>query len=148
MNVEAIIKTKKEIPLTSRTLIHLMLVNNKVVETITHALKPFGVSLQQFNVLRILRGQGDKPANLSTLNERMVTKMSNTTRLVDKLLLKGLVDRSVCEANRRKVEITITNKGLVLLREMDEIIKQTEDSLVSALNEKELIQLNTLLDKF
>ncbi|MEY8019696.1 MarR family winged helix-turn-helix transcriptional regulator [Muriicola sp. SD30] len=148
MNVEAIIKTKKEIPLTSRTLIHLMLVNNKVVETITNALKPFGVSLQQFNVLRILRGQGDKPANLSTLNERMVTKMSNTTRLVDKLLLKGLVDRSVCAANRRKVEITITEKGLALLLEMDEVIKKTEESLVLALNEKELIQLNSLLDKF
>jgi DNA-binding MarR family transcriptional regulator len=148
MNVEAIIKTKKEIPLPSRTLIHLMLVNNKVLETITAALKPFGVSLQQFNVLRILRGQANTPANLSTLNERMVTKMSNTTRLVDKLLLKGLVDRSVCESNRRKVEISITGKGLELLSEMDAVMKKTEHDLVSELSEKELNDLNILLNKF
>ncbi|MBT8283267.1 MAG: MarR family transcriptional regulator [Muriicola sp.] len=148
MNVEEIIKTKKSLPLKSRTLIHLMLVNNKVVESITTALKPYGVSLQQFNVLRILRGQGDQPANLSTLNERMVTKMSNTTRLVDKLLLKGLVDRSVCEANRRKIEITITDQGLILLNEMDEIMKATEHALVADLNENELKKLNSLLDKF
>ncbi|MBT8281440.1 MAG: MarR family transcriptional regulator [Muriicola sp.] len=148
MNVEEIIKTKKSLPLKSRTLIHLMLVNNKVVESITTALKPYGVSLQQFNVLRILRGQGDQPANLSTLNERMVTKMSNTTRLVDKLLLKGLVDRSVCEANRRKIEITITDQGLILLSEMDEIMKATEHALVADLNENELKKLNSLLDKF
>ncbi|QBA63540.1 MarR family winged helix-turn-helix transcriptional regulator [Muriicola soli] len=148
MNVEEIIKTKKSIPIRSRTLIHLMLVNNKVVETFTTALKPYGVSLQQFNVLRILRGQGDQPANLSTLNERMVTKMSNTTRLVDKLLIKGLVDRSVCETNRRKIEITITEQGLSLLGEMDEIMQKTEQSLVSDMNEKELKQLNSLLDKF
>ncbi len=148
MNVEEIIKTKKRVPLTSRTLIHLMLVNNKVLETITAALKPYGVSLQQFNVLRILRGQGENPANLSTLNERMVTKMSNTTRLVDKLLSKGLVDRTICEANRRKVEIVITPEGLSLLGEMDKVMSETEIQLVNGLSEAELEKLNTLLDKF
>ncbi len=148
MNVEEIIKTKKRIPLPSRTLIHLMLVNNKIVEHITWALKPFGVSLQQFNVLRILRGQGEQPANLSTLNERMVSKMSNTTRLVDKLLSKGLVDRSICEANRRKVEITITEEGLDLLEQMDKVMHKTEAELVSDLSQAELKELNTLLDKF
>lgn len=148
MNVEAIIKTKKQIPLPSRTLIHLMLVNNKIIEMITAALKPYGVSLQQFNVLRILRGRGDKPANLSTLNERMVTKMSNTTRLVDKLLAKGLVERTICEHNRRKVEITITADGLAVLEEMDAVMQHTENELVAGLNEAELKELNTLLHKF
>ena len=81
MNVEKTIKTEKEIPLKQRTIIHLSLVENKINEVITNALKPYDVSLQQFNVLRILRGQKGKPANLSTLNNRMVTKMSNTTRL-------------------------------------------------------------------
>lgn len=148
MNVEEIIKTQKRIPLPSRTLIHLMLVNNKVIERITWALKPYGVSLQQFNVLRILRGQGERPANLSTLNERMVSKMSNTTRLVDKLLAKGMVDRSVCETNRRKIEITITEEGLELLKQMDKVMSTTEAELVSGLSESELAQLNELLDKF
>ncbi|NNJ89383.1 MAG: MarR family transcriptional regulator [Eudoraea sp.] len=148
MDVEKVLKTTKQIPLKSRTLIHLLLVNNKVKETISSALKPYGVSLQQFNVLRILRGQGNIPANLTTLNERMVTKMSNTTRLVDKLLIKGFVERSICEENRRKIEITITEKGLDVLKDMDAIMLQTENSLVEQLTEKELIELNTLLNKF
>ncbi len=148
MNVEEIIKTKKTIPLKSRTLIHLMLVNNKVNETISTALKPYGVSLQQFNVLRILRGQGNTPANLTTLNERMVSKMSNTTRLVDKLLIKGFVDRSVCEENRRKIEITITEKGLKVLSDMDIVMQKTESDLVEELTEQDLQTLNSLLDKF
>ncbi len=148
MNVEEIIKTTKPIPLKSRTLIHLMLVNNKVNETISAALKPYDVSLQQFNVLRILRGQGSEPANLTTLNERMVTKMSNTTRLVDKLLIKGLADRSVCAENRRKIEITITNKGLDMLEDMDVAMKKTEAVLVEKLTDNELLELNTLLNKF
>lgn len=148
MDVEKIIKTEKKIPVTSRTIIHLLLVTNKVNEHIAHALKPFEVSLQQFNVLRILRGQEGKPANLSTLNERMVSKMSNTTRLVDKLLLKGYVNRIVCEANRRKVEISITNKGREALKKMDKVIEHTETELLQNFNEKDLNQLNTLLHKF
>lgn len=148
MDVEKIIKTDKKIPLASRTIIHLLLVNNKVNEKITQALKPFEVSMQQFNVLRILRGQGGKPANLCTLNERMVSKMSNTTRLVDKLLLKGYADRIVCETNRRKVEINITDKGRTALKKMDEVIMTTETELLQNFKEKELEQLNTLLNKF
>jgi DNA-binding MarR family transcriptional regulator len=148
MNVEEIIRTTKKIPLKSRTLIHMMLVTNKMNETISASLKPFGVSLQQFNVLRILRGQGNTPANLTTLNERMVTRMSNTTRLVDKLLLKGFVDRSICEENRRKVEITITEQGLEILKDMDSVMASTEASLVEKLTDADLIELNSLLDKF
>ena len=75
MNVEAHIKTEKPIPLKSRTIIHLSLVQNKINESIHAALKPFDISLQQFNVLRILRGQKGAPANLNTINERMVTNL-------------------------------------------------------------------------
>lgn len=148
MNVEEIIKTSKKIPIESRTLIHLTLVNNKVNEAINNALKPFEVSLQQFNVLRILRGQRGNPANLSTLNERMVTKMSNTTRLVDKLLSKGYVNRAVCESNRRKVEIQITDLGKEILSRMDKAVDEAEKQSVANLSEKELKTLNELLDKF
>ena len=148
MNVEQTIKTEKKIPLVQRTIIHLSLVNNKITEELNAALKPFGVSLQQFNVLRILRGQKDQPANLSTLNERMITKMSNTTRLVDKLLAKGYVDRETCPSNRRKVEITITEEGKNALQAMDKAITQTEEHLVERLGKKEMESLNILLDKF
>ena len=148
MNVEAIIKTDKKIPLRSRTIIHLMLIHNKVSEHISHALKPFGISIQQFNVLRILRGQQGKPANLSTLNERMVSKMSNTTRLVDKLLKKGYANRIVCVSNRRKVEITITDEGLEVLSDMDIAMKKAEKDLLANLTDLELKQLNHLFNKF
>lgn len=148
MNVEQTIKTDKPLPLGSRTIIHLMLVNNKINETISNALKPFDVSSQQFNVLRILRGRKDSPANLSTLNERMVTKMSNTTRLVDKLLIKGFVDRSICSSNRRKVEINITEKGLKMLMKMDDAIQSAEQKILKNISKNELEQLNKLFDKF
>ncbi|RIV47123.1 MarR family winged helix-turn-helix transcriptional regulator [Flagellimonas pelagia] len=148
MNVEEIIKTSKKMPLETRTLIHLTLVHNKLNELASNALKPFDVSLQQFNVLRILRGQQGKPANLSTLNDRMVTKMSNTTRLVDKLLAKGYVIRNVCPSNRRKVEILITEKGTEALSQMDKAVAEAESIIVQHFTKEELEQLNTLLDKF
>ena len=148
MNVEQIIKTEKIIPLERRTIIHFMLVNNKINESISNALKPYDVSLQQFNVLRILRGQNGKPANLSTLNERMVTKMSNTTRLVDKLILKGFVDRITCPSNRRKVEINITSEGNKVLNKMDVAMNKAEKSVLKNISEKELEQLNILFNKF
>jgi len=148
MNVEEIIKTNQKLPLESKTIIHMTLVHNKNNEAFANALKPFEVSMQQFNVLRILRGQKGKPANLSTLNERMVSKMSNTTRLVDKLLAKGFVSRSVCPSNRRKVEITITASGLESLSKMDKAVSEAESGIVKNLNKEELEQLNYLLDKF
>jgi DNA-binding MarR family transcriptional regulator len=148
MNVEERIKTKEQIPKERRTIIHMMLVNNTINEHISLVLKPFDISIQQFNVLRILRGQKGKPANLSTLNERMVTKMSNTTRLVDKLISKGYVDRIICPSNRRKVEINITKKGTDKLIEMDKAMSQTESELLNQFSNSELEQLNFLLNKF
>ncbi|WP_370637466.1 MarR family winged helix-turn-helix transcriptional regulator [Flagellimonas sp. HMM57] len=132
----------------TKTIIHIELVSNKMKEVIASALKPHEVSLPQFNVLRILRGQKGQPANLSTLNERMVTKMSNTTRLVDKLLVKGYVSRCVCESNRRKVEIFITDSGMDELIKMDRAVYDAEQSIVKNLSKEELNTLNQLLDKF
>ena len=148
MNVEEIIKTKKQLPLPKRTIIHLSLVNNKLNDSMGLALKPFGVSLQQFNVLRILRGLHGDPANLSTLNERMVSKMSNTTRLVDKLLAKGFVVRNVCPTNRRKIEIFITEEGKQVLSKMDKAVQKVEEDALKNLSEKDMETLNQLLDKF
>jgi DNA-binding MarR family transcriptional regulator len=148
MNVEKIIKTDKPIPLRQRTLIHLNLVANKVSEITTNQLKPFDVSLQQFNVLRILRGQKGNAANLSTLNERMVTKMSNTTRLVDKLITKGYVLRRTCESNRRKVEIYITESGLDALLQMDKAMQSADETILEKFTNEDLIVLNKLFDKF
>ncbi|MDT0686072.1 MarR family winged helix-turn-helix transcriptional regulator [Autumnicola psychrophila] len=147
MDTEKILKTNKPLPENKKLVINMMLATTKAITLMADALKPFGISNQQFNVLRILRGQNGKPANLNTIQERMVNKMSNTTRLVDKLLEKNLVDRCVCEENRRKVEIVITGNGLELLKELDPIVEEVENKFVKNLSFEDIEQLNILLEK-
>ena len=125
--------------------IALIKYNCKVNESVSKALKPFGVSFQQFNVLRILRGQKGVAANLSTVHERMVNRTSNTTRIIDKLSEKNLVKRNICKENRRKIELFITNEGLNLLTVIDAIVEKTEDKATQKLNEKEKVKLTALL---
>ena len=147
MNVEEHIKSNVALEPRQKTIIHLFLVSKRIEEVMTQAIKPFGVSLQQFNVLRILRGQKGAPANLSTINERMVNRMSNTTRLVDKLIAKGYVKRQVCPANRRKIEITITQEGLNTLLEIDVAVDKAEKEITQNLDIPAMSNLNTILDK-
>ena len=134
--------------ITAKTaVIEMVLSGSRVQERLSEALKPYRLSIAQFNVLRILRGRKGVPASLACINERMIHKMSNTTRLVDKLIEKGLSERIVCEANRRKVEITITDKGLKWLSELDGVIDDAEAELVANLSKEELAQLYFLLKK-
>lgn len=138
----------KESELTNRNLvIALLRSGNRLEEALNQLVKTYGISLQQFNVLRILRGQKGSPANLSTINEHMVHKMSNTTRLIDKLIEKHLVKREICESNRRKIEITITAVGLALLDKLDSKITEKEAQLTAALTEKEKEKLFTLAQR-
>ena len=118
---------------------------NHFNDELNQFVKTFGISLPQFNVLRILRGQKAKPANLSTINERMIHKMSNTTRLVDKLIDKKLVQRQICEENRRKIEIFITKEGLHLLKKIDHLIDKKEEQLTQDLNTEEKEKLIALI---
>ncbi len=127
--------------------IELIVTGNWVQERLTESLKPFKLSIAQFNVLRILRGQKGEPASLACVNEKMIHKMSNTTRLVDKLLEKGLVERIICPDNRRKIEITITTSGLNLLKELDEVINHTEETVMGSLDQQEVSDLISLLKK-
>ncbi|RMB56184.1 MarR family transcriptional regulator [Dokdonia sinensis] len=145
MTIEDQIQTAP-LPLSRKLSINLLYTANWANDILAEALKPHDLSLQQFNVLRILRGQKGKPANLSTINDRMVTKMSNTTRLVDKLIKKEFVVREVCPSNRRKVEILITAKGLESLQKMDEAVATAEDKITAQLNSNELEHLNNLLN--
>lgn len=121
--------------------------SNRVQEKLSGALKPYNLSIAQFNVLRILRGQKGKPASLNCVNKRMIHKMSNTTRLIDKLLQKGLVERITCPDNRRKIELTITGEGLDLLKELDVVILETEKALLSKLTAREVLEVKELLQK-
>ena len=111
------------------------------------ALKPFGVSIQQFNVLRILRGQKGVAANLSTVQQHMTNKMSNTTRLIDKLIEKSFVKRTICKENRRKIELFITTEGLTFLNQLDSIIDQAEEEMVGHFKEDEKEEFVSLLKR-
>ena len=130
-----------------KTVINIIYTANILSDQSAEVLKSFGLSLPQFNVLRILRGQKGKPANLSTIQDRMVNKMSNTTRLVDKLIEKGYASRIICPENRRKVEISITEEGLQLLAQLEEPMDQVNLRAIENLNDEELITLNALLEK-
>ncbi len=147
MKIEDLIKTETKLPASRKLLLSILHTTNLINDTISEALKPFDISIPQFNVLRILRGQHGKPANLSTIQERMVSKMSNTTRIVDKLIVKEYVERVVCEKNRRKVEITITKKGLNFLAEIDPIIDKAEALITENLSASELESLTNNLQK-
>ena len=110
-------------------------------DEISCALHPYGLSIQQFNVLRILRGCKQKPASLQYITSRMIHKTSNTTRIVDRLLEKKLVERKPCAENRRMVEINITKGGLKVLTIIDPVIDKKENEVASRLSEKELATL-------
>lgn len=146
MKIEDIIQSEA-LPQGRRTVINIIYTANLLSEHSAETLKPFGLTLPQFNVLRILRGRKGKPANLSSIQKRMVNKMSNTTRLVDKLIDKDLVSRMVCPENRRKVEITITSKGLDLLSEIDDPMDQVNHKAITNLSAEEVNTLNQLLEK-
>ncbi|WP_026236514.1 MarR family winged helix-turn-helix transcriptional regulator [Pontibacter roseus] len=108
--------------------------------------KPFGVTLPQYNILRILRGQYPEPATVSMLIERMLDKTSNASRIVDKLVAKELVTRKQCPNDRRTVDVLISQKGLDLLQQMDEL-EGGKGTGITRLTEEEAEQLSLLLDK-
>jgi DNA-binding MarR family transcriptional regulator len=141
------LKTSSKIPLPRQTVINVFLTNNFVKNELLNVLKPHDLSIEQFNVLRILRGQKGNPLNLQDIQERMVNKMSNTTRLIDKLILKDFVKRTECKLNRRKIELYITKTGLDKLQDIDDLVNDTEANVSSNLTTEELEHLNFLLNK-
>lgn len=148
MKIEEVLKSTSEYPLGKKTILNIMYTQIMVSEAFNEVLKPYDLSQEQFNVLRILRGQKGKPLNMCDIGERMLARTSNTTRLVDKLLLKSLVTREVCPANRRKMEIAITEKGMEVLATLDPITDAHDTKFSQNLTQEELIQLNALLEKY
>ncbi len=132
---------------SKEVIIKLIRTNYEINIQLMTALKPYEISIQQFNVLRILRGQKGVAANLSTVQERMINKMSNTTRLIDKLIHKTFVERIVCKENRRKIELFITNEGLDFLKKIDPIIDQVEEKMVGSLNNEKKENIVSILNQ-
>jgi len=147
MRLEEELRMEKFKTEQQRATLNILFTSTWIAEKTNDCFKPFGISQEQYNVLRILKGQKGKPANLSTIQERMIHRMSNATRLVEKLKLKGYANRVICEDNRRKVEITITEKGLQLLEQIDPKLMQAEMSLFHNMSDKEAKDIGDLLDK-
>lgn len=126
--------------------VNILYTSNRLYEIHSNSLKKFDLTPEQYNILRILRGQHPKPATVNLLIERMLNKMSNASRLVDKLVLKKMVIRRTCKEDRRAVDVLITQKGLDLLLMLDkaEVVWLKE---ISALSNTEAKELNKLLDK-
>jgi DNA-binding MarR family transcriptional regulator len=109
-------------------------------------LKKSGITPEQFNVLRILRGSFPKPMMLTEITGRMIDKSSNCTRLVEKLRQKGLVNRQTCENNRRQVDISITDKGQHVLKKIDASQPAWMETM-GKISKTEAKELNRILDK-
>jgi len=104
------------------------------------------ITSQQFNILRILRGSFPEPLSTLQIRERMLEKMSDTSRIVDRLITKGLVKKITCKDDRRLVDVIITDKGKKMLERLD--ARQDEiDGVLGNLSEKDANILSDLLDK-
>jgi DNA-binding MarR family transcriptional regulator len=146
MSIETDIKQKKFRSPYQRLVINLIFTSNWVIHKQMEIFKEYDLTPEQFNVLRILRGQHPNPIKVSDISERMLDKNSNTSRLIDKLLIKELVERTSCPSDRRAVDVVITDSGLELLKNIDPEIEKWENSL-SAISFEEADAVNSLLDK-
>lgn len=142
-----VVVTNKKTLLNRKLVVALMGSGSRVDVEMNQFFKTYDISLPQFNVLRILRGLGGKPANLSTISERMIHKKSNTTRLIDKLSEKQLVARKICEQNRRKIEVELTANGEQLLKKIDLHLDEKEAEMLGPLNQNEKEKLLALIQK-
>ena len=115
---------------------------NRLSET----LKPHDLTSQQYNVLRILRGSNPKPMSTSCVRSRMLDKMSDVSRIVDRLFKKALVDKQVCSTDKRLVDVSITEAGLTVLDKIEESVDGM-DKMFTSITDEEAATLNEILDK-
>ncbi len=147
MNIEQEIKQSNFRSMYQKATLNVLFTASWLQTKTNQALKEFDISSQQYNVLRILKGQYPKAVTLGLIQERMLDRMSNASRLVEKLKQKGYLKREQCEHNRRQVDITITEKGIALLEEIHPVIEEVTENYHQQLTEAEAAQLSNLLDK-
>jgi DNA-binding MarR family transcriptional regulator len=125
--------------------INIIYTANWLNEKMGQILSTEDITQQQYNILRILRGS-DAPLSTLKIRERMLDKMSDTSRIVDRLIVKDLVEKTACVKDKRLVDITVTKKGLQLLEKLDALNEQI-DSILKGVSEKEATTINQILDK-
>ncbi|MEY4456467.1 MAG: MarR family winged helix-turn-helix transcriptional regulator [Sediminibacterium sp.] len=125
--------------------INIMYTANWLNEKIASILSQEDITQQQYNILRILRG-ADKPLSTLQIRARMLDKMSDTSRIVDRLVAKELVEKNTCPTDKRLVDVTLSKKGFVILEKLDQLNHHL-DSLMKGISEKEANTMNQLLDQ-
>ena len=128
-----------------KAIINLIYTYNWMNEKMKKVFDKEDITAQQYNILRILRGAG-KPISTLQIRERMLDKMSDTSRIVDRLVLKGLAQKTICKNDKRLVDVSITVKGKKLLEKIDQY-ENDMDAIFGNLSLAEAKTLNTLLDK-
>ncbi len=148
MSLEEDIKQQKKFESEyERLVVNIIYTNGWLAEQQNKVFKPFGLTAPQYNVLRILRGQHPDPCTVNSIIDRMLDRMSNASRIVDRLEKKALVERKVCKTDRRAKDVGITKKGLKLLEEVDLAGKQWMKKFKSV-DQKDVKEANDLLDSF
>jgi DNA-binding MarR family transcriptional regulator len=146
MNIGEAIKQEKFKSVYQKMVINILYTSSWLEDNNAAIMRGKKLSITQFNVLRILRGSHPQPCTSQDVQERMINKRSDVTRLIERLRKMDLVTREVCPENRRKVDILITEKGLGLLNELDPVI-EASGQVLKKLSESEAKQLSNLLDK-
>ena len=146
MSIEQAIKQKRPFRnARQRAAVNLIYTHNWLQESMRDLLTPFDLTQKQYNVLRILRGAGE-PLTTSVIRERLLDKMSDTSRIVDRLHQKGWVEKRICLSDKRLVDVSLSREGSALLERHEEL-NPAIDGLLSRLTVEEAEQLSELLDK-
>jgi DNA-binding MarR family transcriptional regulator len=147
MKIEQEIQQKAFISNYHKAHVNILFTSSWLSLRVVHWLKPFNISMQQFNVLRILRGSRPDPLSVTQLMERMLDKASNASRLVDKLSQKKLVAKMIPEEDQRMIKVFITNEGLDVLDRASKVVDQELTEVFSSLSQEEAGLLSDYLDK-
>jgi DNA-binding MarR family transcriptional regulator len=145
MSIEKVISKNYLRNSSHKTLVNIFYTSNWILEKLKHFLESEDITHQQYNILRILFNS-EKPLSTLQIREQMLDKMSDTSRIVERLLKKDLVNKKICRIDKRLVDVTINEKGLQLLNRLD---KKTDefDAIISNLSTEEIETVNQLLDK-
>lgn len=147
MKLEEEIKQSKFESPYQKAIINIIYTANWLRDQQMEVFKAFDVLPQHYNALRIIKGKHPNPCSPGEIKEVMLDKGNDVTRLVDKLVKKGLVKRNLCESNRRKVDIIITEKGLTFIKELNDPMKKHLSLMKKTVSEKEAEHISDILDK-
>ena len=146
MSIEKDIQQMSFVSSRQKAMINILYTYGWLLERIKNFLAKEDITHQQFNILRILRGTAPRPLSTLQIRERMLDKMSDTSRIVDRLITKGLVKKTICPADKRLVDVVITDKGQDLLKRMDKESDQV-NTIMANLSENDAEMLSSLLDR-